>query len=736
MDYLASFTLLPLRFAGNQLIENVASPDGITNRASLLYCLDIYKPESYQSGNFVKHESLRGREAPAYVAGGITFSEGCNFDLSKFVWGLLSPSPPKSSQKTITIQPLATMPYYTKSWVSPYQSTTETTSSIRYLLRAKLNEEQFAAWKESFFSVYLQEKRSFFTWQPNAPKKVDRNQPEFLSLLIHHSPAPTTLKVRVKIEYSDGTKHPETLTLNELLNVSNYALYTIPVGFQALELDEIESEQEKEIFAYTVWVSDQNTQQLTEERRYIVNNDYQPYVRHLVFLNSLGGWDTLRFFGVSNEQLNISSTTYQRQLEANYTPSSEELFVTNIRGERRITLNTGYLESVWLNYLEELLWSEKIYINSNEGLIAVLITQNNYDLPNDEEDLGGRTFIMRHSKTANAFSSLPVAPIANTIVRPTSWVGVGSFCLVNENGVRTGFQAFSMLELRYTDGLFERVPGITRKPNLPDTEGYIPALSTSSCTTTPFLNTIISSLCSYTKNDCGAGYSGQAPTITINAGSFGSETSQLEAQARAQAAFDALNTQAYANSAGTCQLLFQSPAISRLSTFNRNNCSGTDFGGKWTITVPAGTFTSSISQINADELASNYANSLDTQVNANLYGSCVPAQNYQVQVAAGKANFRCYTPPGFQYGLYYKIVTNIYSTVGDQQFSAPVPETIRLWRDNMPPEITVSWNVKIYRNGVLVFNQNQSNSGNVQVLVYSFFAGTLAEGDLIYIVFS
>jgi hypothetical protein len=390
MDYLASFSLLPLRFAGNQLIQNVGSPDGISVRNNLIYKLDIYKPQAYQSGTFVVHESLRGREAPAYIDSGITFSEGCDFDLSEFVWGLLSPSPPSAAQNTISIQPLATMPYYVKTWVEPYQGTTETTSGIQYLLRAKLNEEQFAAWKENFFNTYLQENRAFLTWQPNTSKVVDRTQPEFLSYLVHHSPAPTALKVRVDVEYSDGTSTTETLTPITLSNIDNYSLYTIPVGFEALGLDDLEESEEKEVFAYTVWLSNQATQQLTETRRYIVNNDYQPYVRHLVFLNSLGGWDTIRLFGVSKEQLQISSTTFQRQLEANYTPSSDEIFITNITGERRLTLNTGYLPSrEWLQYLEEILWSEKVYVNTQEGLVPLVIAQNTFDAPDDEEKLCG-----------------------------------------------------------------------------------------------------------------------------------------------------------------------------------------------------------------------------------------------------------------------------------------------------------------------------------------------------------
>lgn len=736
MDYLASFTLLPLRLAGNQLIENVASPDGITDRAPLLYRLDIYKPEAYQSGTFVVHESLRGREAPTYVAGGITFSEGCNFDLSEFVWSLLSASPPRADQNTISIQPLATMPYYVKSWVSPYQTSTDLDSGIQYLIRAKLNEEQFSVWKENFFTIYLQEKRGFLSWQPNINKVVDRNQPEFLSLLLHHNPAPTALKVRVDVEYSDGSRSPTTLTLNELLTVQNYSLYTIPVGFEALELDELEAEEEKEILAYTVWVSDQNTQQLTEERRYIVNNDYQPYVRHLVFLNSLGGWDTLRLFGVSSEQLQTNPTTFQRQLEANYTPSSEEIFVTNIIGERRLTLNTGYLpDRTWLQYLEELFWAESIYINTMDGLVPLILAQNTYDSPNDEENFGGRTLSFKRSKIGKSYSALPSASIINNAARPTQWVGLGSGCLVNENGVRTGVKSYSMLELRYTDGISERVAGVSRKKNLPDTDGYIPPFSSSDCSSTPYLNTEITRLGTYTKNGCGSGFVGKPATITINAAAYGSELSQAQAQARAEVAWNALNTQEYANLFGSCEPNFSSAAISRQSTYLYGlGCTLPSIGGPWTIVVSAGAHSAS-SQAAADALATNAANLLDTQSNANLYGSCVGGQNYSLTPPSGKANYRVFIRAGLAAntnGFQSKSPTQGLTRGINNNIVVTAPGTgIALLHDSQS-QGTVPYQYQIYKNAQLL-SSGSDTIPNTQGFQVFLNLPTCAAGDLFFI---
>lgn len=733
MDYLASFTLLPLRFAGNQLIVNVESPEDVSNRALLLYRLDIHKPKAFQAGEYVLYESLRGREAPAVTEDEVTYSEGCNFDLSEFVWGLLSATPPTASQNTITSQPLATMPLYWHRWVEPYQAETEITTAVQYILRGKINEEQFPAWKDNFFTDFLAENRPFLTWQPATDKVVDRTQPQFFSFLVHHSPAPTALRVRVNVEYMDGT-FSDTFTAISLSTVDNYTLYTIPVGFTALGLDVLETEEE-EVFRYTVWLSNQDNQRLSEERYFIVNNDFQPYVRHLVFLNSLGGWDSIRLVGVSKEQLQTTSTTFQRQLEANYTPSSEELFVTNIIGERKLTLNTGYQPSrEWLQYLEELQWSEQIFVNSQEGLIPIILTQNTFDLPDDEEDFGGRTFTFQRSKTGRAFSKLPVAPVFET-VRPTYWAAVSPYCIVNDRGIRTGYQGASYLQLRYTDGLMEKVPGVLRKANVPGTDGYqAPAIS-SSCAVTPYVNTEISRVGTFLRNNCGVGYYGQAATIVIEAGEYGSDSSQAEAQARAEAAWSVLNTQATANESGVCTLNYLSEAISRPSIYSKNNCSGSQGGTFWTITVPAGAYTSGVSQAAANALAAAYAASIDTQANANSYGSCVAGQLYDFTPASGKANLRVYENKSNNYRVSQyttgTIVNVTHASATDVQLTPGLPYYVEMYTTGG------SFTGKLYKNGVLVSSSFYigvgANSGGWfgdDILSYTSFV----TGDKLYLI--
>lgn len=85
---------------------------------------------------------------------------------------------------------------------------------------------------------------------------------------------------------------------------------------------------------------------------------------------------------------------------------------------------------------------------------------------------------------------------------------------------------------------------------------------------------------------------------------------------------------------------YPSAAISRPSTFVRNNCASNATGATWTIVVPYGAYTSTVSQSEADTLANNYANSLDTQANANTNAVCVPVWQYTYTPPAGYFHIR------------------------------------------------------------------------------------------------
>jgi hypothetical protein len=125
----------------------------------------------------------------------------------------------------------------------------------------------------------------------------------------------------------------------------------------------------------------------------------------------------------------------------------------------------------------------------------------------------------------------------------------------------------------------------------------------------------------FTKNDCGGGFTGSVVAYSIPAGTY-IAASQAAADALAQADIDA-NGQAYANAHGTCTPIVVYHSVAKSGVFQKD-CSGTPgtSGTYVEYDVPAGAYTSTISQADADAQAQN---DVDTngQGYANTHGTCI-----------------------------------------------------------------------------------------------------------------
>lgn len=149
------------------------------------------------------------------------------------------------------------------------------------------------------------------------------------------------------------------------------------------------------------------------------------------------------------------------------------------------------------------------------------------------------------------------------------------------------------------------------------------------------------------RNNCPAGYESPQLTYTVPAGRYTSELSQADAD---QLATNDLivNGQKWANETGQCVQTWYNAAQS--ATFTRNNCVAGYSGGSVTYTVNAGTYSSTISQADADQQATNDINA-NGQNYANTNGSCTASScevltlpdvytvSSNITSAAGTVNF-------------------------------------------------------------------------------------------------
>lgn len=122
----------------------------------------------------------------------------------------------------------------------------------------------------------------------------------------------------------------------------------------------------------------------------------------------------------------------------------------------------------------------------------------------------------------------------------------------------------------------------------------------------------------YIKNDCTSGATGSSVIYTVPTGTYTSVISQSDADAKAQNDLS-LNGQTYANQNGTCIITYYNELNSQM--YIKNDCPAGAVGSSVTYTIAAGTYSSTVSQADANNRA-QIMNNRFGQIHANTNGTC------------------------------------------------------------------------------------------------------------------
>lgn len=524
-----------------QHIIPAADPDTYSDRSSLKYFLEIHLPEFPFSTNYERLIRLEGRERPGRVIGGAMVYEGCAFrKLEKLLAGFLTLSKPAYQQKDIRAISSLTTPFRLREVIEP--EILDRQLPVQYAIRAGLALRDFSAYSHQFFSRHQAEKMQFLTWHPDH-KQVCPCQEEYLYFLLNLSPLPSQVKLRVRTTLADGTR-----TVDTYLTISNLARFQViccPVGPQALELS-------GDVVKYEVWLSDQDDQRFSEVRTYHIDRRKHRFERYLIFSNSLGGFDTLRLLGRAFEESDVYANTARRERDPEKGIDFLDLEVISTGEESGISISTGIFEendTVYLDYLRELMMAEQVYLVTGYGHESMNLINSNIRYQEDDPGLIERTFQLKRTYSDPNYSRLPAAePVP---ARATVWQGLGMRPVLDSNGKRTGMLVFERMVLVYADDNNQVIP-YTVKPNLPGDPDYkAPIPGGGGAGTTPYPSLAISREGSFKRNNCPAGQIGGPATIAVPAGMFGGEA-EGDADVLAEAYFRSLDTQSYANQHGSC----------------------------------------------------------------------------------------------------------------------------------------------------------------------------------------
>ena len=133
---------------------------------------------------------------------------------------------------------------------------------------------------------------NFLTWQPTV-KPVTYYTPEFLT---YYAVVDSVMRCRAYVD-QDGEYTPLDLTL---ANLSSGSVWTVPVQYAIIagKLGKLPS-------YYDVWVETNTGTRLTYIQRYYASDIRSEQEQWVLFENSLGGIDTFRAYGDSENTANI-----------------------------------------------------------------------------------------------------------------------------------------------------------------------------------------------------------------------------------------------------------------------------------------------------------------------------------------------------------------------------------------------------------------------------------------------
>lgn len=562
-----NITHLPAHYSLNEIIEIVDSVDvDNPDRSGLVYHLELQIPVAFQSPDFVTVAHLSGHEKPPVeLSGGGLQYEGWTVYLEEYLDSLLEWPVPNAPIISPSISLKSVTPYRVKSWAERNGTLVAgslNTSEVKYAVKGKLGELELPGYPD-FHSTYRSEKLNWLTRKPSG-LRTGKNTPQILSYLVNSHPKPESLKVRVNLNYNDGTN--EKFTAFTIANPLLWSIINVPCSYAALgiatkEADRLagaDPEEEKPenwhlVHNYDVYITNEDDKILAAPYKFILEVESVKEEVVIMMNNTLGGVDCVRFTGIPETSTSTSADVTARNKGVSVSDGFQDLHTAAVKGVRKYVLTTGPIaEPKVIEWMEEVQWAEVLFLIYDQGksgairYLQPLVLENNSSKV-IRDGVQYFSFEFTPGRNATATNSLQERKVDNT--RATAWIPQGNYCLVDEKGLRTGYLGASRLKLYYTDVTPpEPVKGVASKPNVFGTEGYVPPVLSNICEvgTAPAYNTAISRMGTFKKQGCAVGFTGVEVLITVPAGMFGGNTVE-EANKLAEAEWKRRNTQAAAN---------------------------------------------------------------------------------------------------------------------------------------------------------------------------------------------
>ncbi len=202
--------------------------------------------------------------------------------------------------------------------------------------------------------------QNFLTWQPSL-KAVTYYTPEFLTYY-----AQTAVTVKYKAYRANNT----VIGSGTLASIPSGSCYTVPTGYAV-----IAGLTNSLPGYYDVWVENGSGERLTYIQRYYAGGVKSEQEEWILFENSLGGVDTFRAYGDSENEASH---------EHKIAEIEEELEEYRVDTERKYKKSTGYLDKNERRWLLDFFPSTGKYLYADQLVRKIVVTDDDVNYTSKE----------------------------------------------------------------------------------------------------------------------------------------------------------------------------------------------------------------------------------------------------------------------------------------------------------------------------------------------------------------
>jgi hypothetical protein len=344
--------------------------ESLETKPNLSFQLGVFLEEDYMSGAFNKKYET---EHPARTDGSTDFDvrEVLNAYLSSEVPVFAEDMPKRVSEafKRFYLQ-------HNEVYGEPPVAAPFTQVDTFYVLFGGLSTQEFA--KNVFFETYLDNQKPFLSWQPKKKETVSQAH-EYLHFVVTNK-LHTELQLWARIKYKNGVEN--TVQLRSITGVAPYEVYRFPAGYNQLKIGNLLPGEE--VSSYTLYLK-AGEALASEERTYKLVPE-APHQKVYLYLNSLGGWDTLLAKGRGKTSLRTAEEVIDRELPVGYAYNTRSQEVSSKSGQLNGNVVIGDLTNAEKRHLIDLAISEQVYEQTASGYLPVRI-KFDFDPHDDMEAL-------------------------------------------------------------------------------------------------------------------------------------------------------------------------------------------------------------------------------------------------------------------------------------------------------------------------------------------------------------